>query len=139
MASSRGPLSPCTVSLNRNLLSVLHICELQSATYHATQKLWPETCYEWFSQRVCFTESTFAEAGTEGHSGATAAAADMNQVEAALSSFLSEVAISSTMYRDELLAACLELLLAGMSHHTGLLQTQARGNSTASYARHLLL
>ena len=94
-----GFCSPCTVPLSCNLLSVLQICELQSATYHAIQNLWPETCHEWFKERFCFKEDTFAEAGTEGQSGHTAAAADMSQVEAALGSFLSEVAISSTMYR----------------------------------------
>ena len=41
-----------------------------------------------------------------------------------LAAFLSEVAVASSMYRDELLAAALELLLAGMSTRDSLLSTQ---------------
>ena len=52
-------------------------------------------------------------------------AADVDQAEQMIATFLADVSVASTMYRDELLAACLELLLQGMGHHRILLPTQA--------------
>ncbi|KAK9839902.1 hypothetical protein WJX74_000152 [Apatococcus lobatus] len=49
----------------------------------------------------------------------------LEQARKALAAFLSEVTIASSMYRDELLAASLELLLAGMSMGHSLLSPKA--------------
>ncbi len=79
--------------------------------------------------RLCDEGSPIADAGT-ARFPRLAGTAEMDQVKGALAGFLSEVAIACTMYRDELLAACLELLLAGMSCQIGLLPKQVHHAST---------